>query len=219
MRFNLPPVTLTLLIANVAIFLLMMAGGNEWLIAHAALWPLGPERLAGYAADGTPFMVGFHVWQLLTYAFLHGGWAHIGFNMLALYMFGGPVESLFGARHFLFYYLFCAVIAALAHLAVVHFFTGGFYPTLGASGAIFGLLLAFGMLYPHAKIIVLILPIPMPAWLAVIGYMLLELFLGITGTQAGVAHFAHLGGALGGFALLQYWRGKLPIKPRWTLFR
>ncbi|HET9835648.1 MAG TPA: rhomboid family intramembrane serine protease, partial [Rhodanobacteraceae bacterium] len=122
-------------------------------------------------------------------------------------------------RHFLFYYVFCAVIAALAHLAVVHYFTGGFYPTLGASGAIFGLLLAFGMLYPHAKIIALILPIPLPAWLAVIGYMLLELFLGVTGTQAGVAHFAHLGGALGGFVLLQYWRGKFPVKPRRILFR
>lgn len=214
MRFNLPPVTLSLLIANIVIFLLMIAGGGDWLIMHAALWPLGSPHLAGYAADGTPVMVGFQVWQLLTYAFLHGGWAHIGFNMLALYMFGAPIENLFGARQFLFYYLFCAVVAALAHLAVVHFFTGGFYPTLGASGAIFGLLLAFGMLYPHAKIIVLILPVPLPAWLAVIGYMLLELFLGVTGTQAGVAHFAHLGGALGGFVLLQYWRGKLPIKPR-----
>lgn len=218
MRFKLPPVTLSLLVVNVAIFLLMLGGGQEWLIAHAALWPLGPAQPMRYS-DGSLVTVGFRVWQLVTYAFLHGGWAHIGFNMLALYMFGAPIENLFGARHFLFYYLFCAVVAALAHLAVVAFFTGGFYPTLGASGAIFGLLLAFGMLYPHAKIIVLILPIPMPAWLAVIGYMLLELFLGVTGTQAGVAHFAHLGGAIGGFVLLQYWRGKLPIKPHWTLFR
>lgn len=219
MRFNLPPITLGLLILNIAVFLLMQAGGSDWLLVHAALWPLGAEQIVGSAADGAPLMAGFHVWQLLTYAFLHGGWAHIGFNMLALYMFGGPVERLFGARHFLFYYLFCAVIAALAHLAVVYFFTGGFYPTLGASGAIFGLLLAFGMLYPQAKIIVLILPIPMPAWLAVIGYMLLELVLGVTGTQAGVAHFAHLGGAVGGFVLLQYWRGKLPFKPKRVLMR
>lgn len=218
MRFNLPPVTLSLLIANIAIFLLMLAGGQEWLIVHAALWPIGPAQPMRYS-DGSLVMVGFQAWQLITYAFLHGGWAHIGFNMLALYMFGGPIESLFGARHFLFYYVFCAVIAALAHLAVVHYFTGGFYPTLGASGAIFGLLLAFGVLYPHAKIIALILPIPMPAWLAVIGYMLLELFLGVTGTQAGVAHFAHLGGALGGYVLLQYWRGKFPVKPRRILFR
>ncbi|HEX7130203.1 MAG TPA: rhomboid family intramembrane serine protease [Rhodanobacteraceae bacterium] len=219
MRFNLPPVTLSLLIANIAIFLIMIAGGGDWLVVHAALWPLGPQHLAGYTPDGMPVMVGFQAWQLITYAFLHGGWAHIGFNMLALYMFGAPIENLFGARHFLFYYVFCAVVAAVAHLAVVYFFTGGFYPTLGASGAIFGLLLAFGVLYPHAKIIALILPIPMPAWLAVIGYMLLELFLGVTGTQAGVAHFAHLGGALGGYVLLQYWRGKFPVKPRRILFR
>jgi len=219
MRFDLPPVTLILLIANIAVFLLMQAGFGDWLILHCALWPLGPDRLAGYTAMGVPVTVGFRWWQLLSYAFLHGGWAHIGFNMLALYMFGGPIEHLFGARHYIFYYLFCAVIAAVAHLCVVHFFTGGFYPTLGASGAIFGLLLAFGMMYPQAKIIALILPIPLPAWIAVIGYMLLELFLGITGTQAGVAHFAHLGGAVGGFFLIQYWRGKFPIRPKRILMR
>lgn len=219
MRFNLPPVTLTLLILNFIVFGLMQLGGGDWLIIHGALWPLGPERLAGYAADGTPVMVGFQVWQLLTYAFLHGGWAHIGFNMLALYMFGGPIEQLLGARHFLFYYLFCAVVAAAAQLAVVHFFTGGFYPTVGASGAIFGLLLAFGVMYPQAKIIMLIFPVPLPAWIVVIGYMALELFLGVTGTQAGVAHFAHLGGAIGGYVLLQYWRGKLPFKPKRALMR
>lgn len=218
MRFDLPPVTLALLIANTAVFGLMSMGFGEWLIVHAALWPLGPQQLAGYD-QGVPVYVDFHWWQLLSYAFLHGGWAHIGFNMLALYMFGGPIEHLFGTRHYLFYYLFCAVIAAVAHLSVVHFFTGGFYPTLGASGAIFGLLLAFGMMYPQARIIALILPVPMPAWIAVIGYMLLELFLGITGTQAGVAHFAHLGGAVGGFVLIQYWRGKFPIRPKRVLMR
>lgn len=218
MRFNLPPVTLGLLVLNVAIFLLQQAGAGEWLIVHGALWPIGPEQWTRYS-DGTPVQVGFHWWQVLSYAFLHGGWTHIGFNMLALYMFGGPIEQLFGARHYLFYYVFCALSAAAAHLAVVNFFTGGFYPTLGASGAIFGLLLAFGMMYPQAKIIALILPIPLPAWIAVIGYMALELFLGITGTQAGVAHFAHLGGAVGGFFLIQYWRGKFPIKPKRLLTR
>ncbi|HEX7111015.1 MAG TPA: rhomboid family intramembrane serine protease, partial [Mizugakiibacter sp.] len=94
-----------------------------------------------------------------------------------------------------------------------------YYPTLGASGGIFGLLLAFGMMYPQARIISLYMPIPLPAWIVVIGYMGLELFLGVTGTQAGVAHFAHLGGALGGYVLIQYWRGRLPIKPKRTLMR
>lgn len=219
MRFDLPPVTLGLLILNVAVFGLMQLGGGDWLLVHAALWPLGPQQLAGYAADGTPVMVGFHVWQLLTYAFMHGGWTHIAFNMFALYMFGGPIEHLLGTRHFIIYYLICTVVAALAQLLVVHFFTGRFYPTIGASGAIFGLLLAFGVMYPHVKLFLIFFPVPISAWIFVIGYMVLELILGVTGTEAGVAHFAHLGGAIGGFVLLQYWRGKLPIKPKRVLTR
>jgi membrane associated rhomboid family serine protease len=107
----------------------------------------------------------------------------------------------------------------VAQLIVVHWFTHGFYPTLGASGAIFGLLLAFGMLYPHEKVMLIFLPVPMPAWLFVIGYALVELVMGVTSTQAGVAHFAHLGGMVGGYVLIQYWRGRLPIKPRGRLLR
>jgi len=110
-------------------------------------------------------------------------------------------------------------MAALAQLAVVQWFTGGFYPTLGASGAIFGILLAFGMLFPHEKMMLIFLPIPISAWLFVTLYALFELVLGVTGTQSGIAHFAHLGGMLGGFLLIQYWRGKLPIKPRRQLWR
>ncbi|MEO6966901.1 MAG: rhomboid family intramembrane serine protease [Rhodanobacteraceae bacterium] len=219
MRFDIPPVTLGLLILNIVVFLLMTLTGGEWLVIHAALWPFGPERLAGYTAAGAPVMVGFHVWQLLTYAFMHGGWTHIAFNMFALYMFGGPIEHLLGTRHFIVYYVVCTVVAALAQLLVVHFFTGGFYPTIGASGAIFGLLLAFGVMYPHVKLFLIFFPVPISAWIFVIGYMVLELFLGVTGTQAGVAHFAHLGGAAGGFVLLQYWRGKLPVKPKRVLTR
>jgi membrane associated rhomboid family serine protease len=111
------------------------------------------------------------------------------------------------------------LIAALAQLMVVLWFTGGFYPTLGASGAIFGILLAFGMLFPHEKMMLIFLPIPISAWVFVTLYGLAELFMGVTGTQAGVAHFAHLGGMLGGFVLIQYWRGKLPIKPQRRLYR
>jgi membrane associated rhomboid family serine protease len=134
-------------------------------------------------------------------------------------MFGGPIERLFGGREFLIYYFVCLVVAALAQLVVVQWFTHGFYPTLGASGAIFGLLLAFGMMYPHEKVMLIFLPIPMPAWLFVIGYAAVELVLGVTGTQAGVAHFAHLGGMVGGYALIQYWRGRLPLKPKRRLMR
>src|SRR5690349_1341921 len=210
MHFDLPPVTRALLIANIAVYLLQMLAG-EALIVHFALWPLGASMYENVA--------GFQPWQVVTYGFLHGGFTHLAFNMFALWMFGGAIENLFGARPFALYYFVCVIGAAFAQLAVVHFFTGGYYPTLGASGGVFGLLLAYGMMYPHARIMLLFPPIPMPAWLFVTGYGVIELILGITGTQAGVAHFAHLGGMAGGFVLIQYWRGKLPWKPRRVLMR
>jgi membrane associated rhomboid family serine protease len=216
MPFQLPPVTRNLLIANVAVYLLQMLLGDV-LVMHFALWPWGPDRFLP-TVDGL-VAIGFRPWQLITYAFMHGGFQHIAFNMLALWMFGGPIERLFGGREFLLYYFVCLVVAALAQLVVVEWFTHGFYPTLGASGAVFGLLLAFGMMYPHEKVMLIFLPIPMPAWLFVIGYAAIELVLGVTGTQAGVAHFAHLGGMLGGYVLIQYWRGRLPLKPRRRLTR
>lgn len=219
MQYDLPPVTRALLIANVVIFLLEQVPSlHPFLIAYGALWPLGPAHLAALPNGGT-VQVGFEVWQVITYAFLHGGWMHIAFNMFALWMFGGPIEHLLGAKHYTFYYVFCAVTAAIAHMLVARYFTHGFYPTIGASGAVFGLLVAFGVMYPRMKMFLMFFPIPMPAWVFVIGYILLELFLGVTGTQEGVAHFAHLGGAVGGFVLLQYWRGKLPIRPRRILTR
>jgi len=210
MPFDLPPVTRALLIANIAVYLLQMLTG-EALIVHFALWPLGASQYAN--------VPGFEPWQLVTYSFLHGGLTHIAFNMLALWMFGGPIERLFGSRPFALYYFVSVIGAAVAQLLVIEFWTGGFYPTLGASGGVFGLLLAYGMMYPHTRIMLLFPPIPMPAWLFVTGYGALELFLGITGTQAGVAHFAHLGGMAFGFVLIQYWRGKLPLKPRRILMR
>lgn len=210
MAIDLPPVTRVLLFANIAVFLLQQVTGN-YLIAHFALWPFGQSPYSD--------VVGFEPWQLVTYGFLHGGLTHIAFNMLALWMFGGAIERLFGSRPFALYYFVCVVGAALAQLLTVQYFTGGFYPTLGASGGVFGLLLAYGMMYPHARILLLFPPIPMPAWLFVIGYGAVELVLGITGTQAGVAHFAHLGGMAVGFLMIQYWRGKFPLKPRRILMR
>jgi membrane associated rhomboid family serine protease len=204
---NLPPVTRALLIANVLIFLLRQFSG-DYLVAHFALWPLGDAQSLRMD-DGSPVQVGFAVWQVVSYGFLHGDWTHIGFNMLALWMFGAPVESALGARRYTFYYFACVVGAACAQLAVIHFFKpGDFYPTLGASGGVFGLLLAFAMIYPSARIALLFFPVPIPAPIAVIGYMVIELVLGITGTQEGVAHFAHLGGALAGFVLLRIWRAQ-----------
>ena len=215
MPINLPPVTRALLIANIAIYLLQMLLGDLQppypLTSLFALWPLGPSPYSDLA--------GFEPWQLVTYAFLHGGFTHIAFNMFALWMFGGAIEDTLGARPFAVYYFTCVIGAALAQLAVVYLFTGGYYPTLGASGGIFGLLLAYGMMYPQQRILLLFPPIPMPAWLFVTSYGAIELFLGVTGTQAGVAHFAHLGGMAVGFVLIEYWRGKLPIKPRRILMR
>ncbi|MGB3049039.1 rhomboid family intramembrane serine protease [Dokdonella sp.] len=213
MPIDLPPVTRALLIANLAIFGLQQLIPDP-MIMHFALWPLGTD-LAG--PDGT--RVAFGIWQLVSYGFLHGGLPHLFFNMLALWMFGGAIERLFGSRPFATYYLACVVGAAVAQLIVVRYFTGGIYPTLGASGGGFGLLLAFGMMFPHQRLMLLFPPIPMPAWLFVTAYGAIELFLGVTGTQAGVAHFAHLGGMAAGFVIIQYWRGRLPLKPRRILMR
>jgi len=216
MSFDMPLVTRNLLIANVVVFLLQQVMGDT-LLLHFALWPWGPDQLA-QAANGV-VTVGFRPWQVVSYAFMHGGFTHILFNMFALYMFGGTIERTFGARNFLIYYFVCLIVAALAQLLVMYYFTHGFYPTLGASGAIFGLLLAFGMLYPHEKMMLIFLPIPIPAWLFVSGYAAVELVFGVTGFDPGVAHFAHLGGALGGLIMIEYWRGHLPIKPKRRLLR
>ena len=180
--------TTFLIAANAAVFLLQI--GVPGLTAWFALWPLG---------------AGFQPWQLLTYAFLHGSLVHIAFNMFALYMFGRPVERVFGPRRYLTYYFVCVLSAALAQLLTAAM-TGAVYPTVGASGGIFGLLLAYAIYFPHNRVMLIFPPIPMSARVFVVVYAALELFLGVTGTEEGVAHFAHLGGLVGGFILLRYWR-------------
>lgn len=204
---DLPPVTRALLIVNVLIFLAQQFAG-DWLIARFALWPLDGSRL--FETDGGGLLrVAFEPWQVVSYGFLHGGFAHVAFNMFALWMFGGPVEQALGPRRYTFYYFVCVIGAALAQLATIHYLKPeDFYPTLGASGGVFGLLLAYAMIYPTARVIMIFLPVPIPAPIAVLGYMAVELVLGITGTQEGVAHFAHLGGAAAGFVLLRYWRAQ-----------
>ncbi len=183
-----PPVTTLLIAANAGVFLLLVAAPG--LLTSFALWPVG---------------AGFQPWQLLTYAFLHGGLFHIAFNMFALYMFGSAIERVFGARRYLAYYLVCVLSAAIAQLLTAAI-TGAVYPTVGASGGVFGLLLAYAIYFPHSRIMLIFPPIPMPARVFVIVYAALELFLGVTGTEEGVAHFAHLGGLVGGFIMLRYWR-------------
>ena len=192
-----PPVTQWLLIANVAVFLLD-AGGQ--FIGTFALWPPGN------------FESNFEPWQLVTYSFLHGSMAHIFFNMLALYMFGGEIERLFGSRFYALNYFACVVSAAICHLIVTAMMGSPPAPMVGASGGIYGLLLAFGIYFPHRRVMLLFPPIPLPARVFVFGFAALELFLGVTGTAAGVAHFAHLGGMLGGWLMIQYRRNGFPFR-------
>jgi len=196
----LPPVTKSLLIANVAVYLLQFLLGDI-LIIWFGLWPF--HTPSSFGAEFLP-------WQVITYGFLHGSLMHIGFNMLALYMFGGQLELVFGRRRFLVYFLGCIFSAALTQLAVLALAGGEIYPTVGASGGVFGLLLAYGLFFPQRKVMLLFPPIPMPAWLFVTLYGLIEIYLGITGTQSGVAHFAHLGGMLGGWILIRQWRRRPP---------
>jgi membrane associated rhomboid family serine protease len=193
-----PPVTTSLIVANVAMFLLFSSTGD--LLSPLALWPLGAAQYVG---------IGFAPWQLVTYAFLHGSMLHLLFNMFALYMFGTAIEQVFGSRRYLIYYAVCVVSAALAQLLVAKL-TGGFYPTVGASGGVFGLLLAYGLYFPNNRVMLLFPPIPLPARVFVLIYATLELVMGVTGAQSGVAHFAHLGGMVGGFIMLRYWRGGGP---------
>ena len=180
-----PPVTRALIIANIGVFLLQTAGADSFLM-NFALWPLGPM---------------FGPWQLFSYAFLHANVAHVLFNMLGLYMFGADLERVWGARRFAAYFLICVLSAGIAQLALTAL-TGQGYPTIGASGGVFGLLLAFAIYFPTRTIVPLFPPIPMPAWLFALIYGGLELVLGVSGTQAGVAHFAHLGGMLGGLVII-----------------
>jgi membrane associated rhomboid family serine protease len=194
-NFNLPPGTQLLILANVTIFLVERLTGTP-LYVWFALWPIG-----------TPFEPGFGIWQLMTYGFLHADFAHLFFNMFAVFMFGPQIEMLFGQRWFLSYFLVCIFSAAILQLIVAAVTNAPPIPTLGASGGVFGLLLAYGMYFPRRKIMLLIPPIPMPAWLFVTGFGLLELFLGVTGAASGVAHFAHLGGMVGGFLMIRYRRG------------
>ncbi|TMH61801.1 MAG: rhomboid family intramembrane serine protease [Betaproteobacteria bacterium] len=193
-----PPVTLFLIAANAGIFLLQLSAPG--LETAFALWPLGAARASGG-------QVSFQVWQLVTYAFLHGGLLHIGFNMFALYMFGSAMEQVFGPRRYLTYYFVCVLSAGIAQL-ITSALTGALYPTIGASGGVFGLLLAYAMYFPHNRVMLIFPPIPMPARVFVIVYAGLELFLGVTGTAEGVAHFAHLGGLVGGYLMLRFGRGR-----------
>jgi membrane associated rhomboid family serine protease len=210
-----PPVIKFLLISNVAIWLLVdffllpfklhgvpIGGAGGILTYYFALWPLGPN---------------FWPWQLVTYLFMHGGFGHLFFNMLALWMFGMELENTWGSRKFATFYFLCGVGAGFTNLLAGPLLGQGL-PTVGASGAIFGVLIAFGMMFPDRPIYVYFL-LPVKAKYFITVFFLLELFYGVTGTTDGVAHFAHLGGAVVGFVYMLSEMGVLPFRAWWNQVR
>jgi membrane associated rhomboid family serine protease len=150
----------------------------------------------------------FAPWQLVTYSLLHANALHLAVNMLGLATFGTPLARVGGTRRVLTLYGTAVLTAAGTQLLVPPLFDAPIAPTIGASGGVFGLLLAYAVLFPRSTVLLLIPPIPVPAWLFAPLYAVVELVLGVTQTQAGVAHFAHLGGALGGALVLWRWRRK-----------
>ena len=191
---SIPNVIFILLIINGLAFAVQQLGQlDQFLYFNFALWPL--------ASTFPSFMP----WQLLTYGFLHGSLMHIAFNMFMLWMFGRELELVYGPRRFIAYYLTCVVGAGVVQL-IVAATQGGIYPTVGASGGVLGLLLLFGMTFPNRMIMLLFPPIPMKAKYMVIVFGLLELYLGVSGRSPGIANFAHLGGMLFGFIMIQRWK-------------
>lgn len=209
MPFNLPRATKILLIANVVVFLL------QWLFAAGQmaifeLWPIG----AGQLGDDIP---SFWPWQLVTSGFMHDNFGHLFFNMLALVMFGAPVEHLWGERRFFTYFLACQVGAAFCHLA---FATWSFethqeiFSAVGASGGVYGLVLAYGLLFPHQKAAIFPIPMLLSARTVAIIYGVFALGYGVFAMDGGVRHLPHLGGMLVGWLLIRYWRGQPPFGGR-----
>ncbi|MGM0588618.1 MAG: rhomboid family intramembrane serine protease [Bacteroidota bacterium] len=184
-----PPAIKHLLITNGLFFVgLNTPMVGQFLIQFGALWPIG----SGY----------FMPWQLVSYMFLHAGFGHILFNMFALWMFGQAIENLWGTRRFAIYYFLTGIGAALLHMWI----SGGGAPTLGASGAVYGILLAFGMMFPERPIMLLFFPVPIKAKYFVAIFGGLELLNGIFSQNTGIAYFAHLGGMVAGFIIIKYWQ-------------
>ena len=193
-----PPVVLNLIIINA---LMLLA---------TELLPVG-NRIVGALALFNVESPLFHSYHLVTYMFLHGGFSHLFFNMFALWMFGRTLEYELGSKRFLTYYMVCGIGAALIQYLTALAFGELPLMLVGASGAVMGLLLAFGVMHPNAVIMLLIPPIPMKAKWFVIIYAVIELFLGWRGV-GNVAHFAHVGGMLWGFLLLQWWKRRGTIR-------
>ena len=214
---NIPYMTKNLLIVN--------------LLAFAATWLLQQRGIDLTSLLGLHFFLAsdFQIYQFFTYMFLHGGFTHILFNMFALWMFGSVIERVWGSKKFFFYYIVCGVGAGITQelvqyatymyegLAAYQYVNVGgqqiamesyinLWTTIGASGAVYGILLAFGMIFPNERLFIIPIPFPIKAKWLIVGYIAIELFSAMTGPGDGVAHMAHLGGMLFGFLLIRYWR-------------
>lgn len=194
--FRTPPVVQNLIIANCVVYIAMA------LIP--AVNALFSEYLQLFWFEA-PY---YHTYQFVTYMFLHGGFWHLFSNMFALWMFGRTLEYELGSRRFFIYYMICGIGAALLQMGVAAITGDIYFRLVGASGAVMGLLLAFGVMHPNNEIYIMPLPFPIKAKWFVIGYAVLEIALGWSGAESGVAHFAHVGGMLWGLLLLLYWRKK-----------
>ncbi len=199
-----PPVIKSLLIANVAVFGLLLFLGLFTIDG----FPL--SQFVGEVIPLYPIGGGFQVWQLVTYMFMHGSFMHLLFNMFALWMFGLELENEWGSKKFLTYYTICGLGGGLANLFIAPLFAPA-AATVGASGAIYGVLLAFGMMYPDRPIFVYFL-LPIRARYFVMMYMVLEVYAGVSSTSDGVAHFAHLGGAAVGFVYILWDQKRFPFQ-------
>ena len=200
-------------------------------LAFAATWVLELRGIDLTQLLGLHFFLAsdFHFYQFFTYMFLHGGFTHIFFNMFALWMFGAVIERVWGPRKFIFYYICCGVGAGVAQelvqyvnysiegLAAYQYVNAGgvqmttdayinLWTTIGASGAVYAILLAFGMIFPNERLFIIPFPFPIKAKWLVTGYIVIELFSAMSGPGDGVAHMAHLGGMLFGFLLIRYWQ-------------
>ena len=194
--FKTPPVVQNLIIANCVMYLAvaLIPAVNHFCAEYLQLW-----------WSNMPYSPQFHSYQFVTYMFLHGGFGHLFSNMFALWMFGRTLEYELGSQRFLTYYMVCGIGAALIQIGIATLL-GENLTLLGASGAVMGLLLAFGVMHPNNMIYIIPLPFPIKAKWFVAGYAVLEIALGWSGANTGVAHFAHVGGMLWGLVLLFWWR-------------
>ena len=200
-------------------------------LAFVATWVLELRGIDLTSMLGLHFFMAkdFHLYQFVTYMFLHGGFTHIFFNMFALWMFGAVVERVWGPKKFLFYYISCGIGAGFVqeiaqyvnymmmgldtfdrvNIAGTIMLTADYlnlWTTIGASGAVYAILLAFGMIFPNERLFIIPFPFPIKAKWLVVGYIAIELFSALSGPGDGVAHTAHLGGMLFGFIMIRYWR-------------